>query len=39
MNYEDMKICLMNKPSPIYIGFTYGPYIVFLGNNIKITRY
>ena len=31
MNYEDMKICLMNQPSPIYIGFTYGPCVFFLG--------
>ena len=39
MNYEDMKICLMNHPSPVYIGFPYGPYVVFLGNNRKSICY
>ena len=35
MNYEDMKICLMNQPSPVYKGFTYGPIPISLRSFLR----
>jgi len=35
MNYEDLKISLMNQPSPVYKGFTYGPIPISLHSFLR----